>query len=916
MGNNEKQSQDTLITVDAFVTEASLSGEDFLSQSNSLSEITQPSPDNDMWEAIIGTIFDSKYRIEQKLGQGGMGVVYRANHIFIDRPVAIKLLRKEYLTDRTAIERFKLEARAAARIHHPNVTSILDFGVTNGNFYLVMEYLEGYSLRQQLKANGALSIKDTVKIAIQVCDALDAAHKSNIVHKDLKPDNIFINAKEAIEQVKVLDFGIAEILGKSSDIKQNSQLFAGTPHYMSPEQCQNDPVSPATDIYSLGVILFEMLTGQLPFTDNSAIKIVLKHLTSPPPKLTDIIATIPEDFDAIVAKALSKNPEKRYQTSSQLLEDLQKAEKAYDGDLANLQEVITNEPSIICSNPKCGQAGKAGNKRCPRCQALAIGTLLRHRYLIEKMVGKGGFGTTYLVKDLDCFDEHRILKELTLNIKNEDSSELKDMAERLFKREAQVLLNLYHSGIPRLYAYFSEDNFSYLVQDFIPGQTLSEDLKKRKAPISEQEALFILTSLADILDYLHSHNPPVIHRDIKPHNLMRHKDGRIMLIDFGAVCQAVANPQVNHTVIGSLGYAPPEQFLGQTTPQSDLYAIGASVIYLLTGIPPRLLLSNCLTKLDIELEGKIKPELLLLLKDLVNLELIDRVPNTSELKKRLYSITNPSPSIMINPIITNNSNNITSNNIDSNLTSELIAPSLVPTSTPTSRPSLSEAFAKISSTVPKPDFNTPTNQSDIVPKQSFNTPLNQSAITSRINTPTSIKNTLQSIPNQKPMSTHQQVIQPLMTPEKTPYESIKASIKTPSPSLSQLLTNKVQTPISQQSNTAPKGTAIDFQAVAHFSYEVESMIRLIDFGTYFAILGVADDASNQQIIDAYRDLLDKFNPNKYLYLATYNPNLQSDLNKISTQLNEAFETLMDQNKRNLYKRSFRTTTFEQIKPPR
>lgn len=963
MGNNEKKSEDTLIIVDASVTESSLSGNDFISQSNSLVETTKSNPESDMWEPVIGTIFDSKYKIEEKLGEGGMGVVYRANHIFIDRPVAIKFLRKEYLTDSAAIERFKLEARAAARIHHPNVTAILDFGVTDGNFYLVMEYLEGYSLRQQLKTNGALTLKDTIKIMAQVCDALDAAHKSNIVHKDLKPDNIFLHTKEGIEQVKVLDFGIAEILGKSSDIDENPNAFAGTPHYMSPEQCQNDPVSPATDIYSLGIILFEMLTGQLPFNDNSAVKIVLKHLSSPPPKLSDISNTIPEEFEAIVAKALSKNAEKRYQSATLLLEDLQKAEKSSDVVLDTVQEVNSGQPSIVCSNPKCGQLGKTGNKRCPRCQALAVGSLLRHRYLIEKMVGKGGFGTTYLVKDLDCFDEHRILKELTLNIKDEDPTELKDMAERLFKREAQVLLNLHHSGIPRLYAYFAEESFSYLVQDFIPGQTLSEDLKKRKATVSEQEAISILNSLADILDYLHGHNPPVIHRDIKPHNLMRHEDGRIMLIDFGAVCQAVANPQVNHTVIGSLGYAPPEQFLGQTTPQSDLYAVGASIIYLLTGIPPRLLLSNSLTKLEMELDGKIKPELLLLLKDLVNPELKKRLPTTSDLKNRLQAISNPSANVTVNPLTINSSSNITNSPappLAASLTvaKEPIAPTVQPpplTSGGHHRPSLSEAFAKITGTLPnlstptsQPTTTTgkptpssvnkeqppllsthlvsqpnqpPTNSSAPSLARSFSNPLplgQQPLIKANTPSPSSpISNTSNPISNSLPTSSqkpigYQQVIQPTITPEKP------STAKPATPSLGQVLTNKPQmsqpqpTPVTKE---APKQPGIDFQAVAHFSYEVESMLRLIDYGTYFAILGVTADASTQQIMDAYRELSEKFHPTKYLHLSNYNPNLQNDLTKISARLYEAFETLMDQTKRNLYKRSFRTGTFDQLKPP-
>lgn len=919
MGSDRQKAEETLVIIDASLTQAS-SPEEFLletenSDSSTSNATTQFNKDKESWEPIIGTEFDGKYKIEEKIGEGGMGLVYRANHIFIDRPVAIKFLRQEYLTDTAAIERFKLEARAAARIQHPNVTTILDFGISGGTFYLVMEYLEGFSLRKQLKTNGALSLKDTIRIMLQVCDALDAAHKSNIIHKDLKPDNIFIHIKDGIEQVKVLDFGIAEIVGRVVS-EEDQSLLAGTPHYMSPEQYQNDPVSPATDIYSLGVILFEMLTGQLPFDELSPVSLALKHLSSPPPKLTSIDSSIPIEFEEIVNKALAKQPERRYQTAIELAEDLQKSEKITTQ--FSVAQVVASDPGAICSNPKCGQSGLVGNRRCPNCQALAIGSLLRHRYLIDKMVGKGGFGTTYLVKDLDCFEEQRILKELTLSLKDEDPMDLKDMAERLFRREAQVLLNLYHSGIPRLYAYFAEESFSYLVQDFIPGQTLSEEFKRRKSPLSEEEVMPILTALADILDYLHSHTPPVIHRDIKPHNLMRHQDGRIMLIDFGAVCQAAASPNANHTVIGSLGYAPPEQFLGQTTIQSDLYAVGASVVYLLTGVPPRLLLSSSTTdKLDKELMGKISPQLLELLKDLVNPQVEARLPNTLTLKKRLTSFNNNSNAVVVNK----NSVETVSVNINDSKAQSIINNTSQSTATP-QRPSLSGAFAKITSGLPSssnqsnPSSNTPSaktvSSTSTTSPSLLNSPSSAETIkiteeqpVARPNinsttkpTPSSTPSLFQAltpkplpaIPSQQP-SSFQQVSKPLSSSQPLSSPSVPQQVKVES----------VNTP------------AIDFQAAAQLCYEVESMLRTIDYGTHFAVLGISSDATSEQVITAYRELANKFNPSKYLHLSSYNPSLQADLKKIFARLKEAFETLIDPNKRSQYNRMFRTGTFEKLK---
>ncbi|MBN8724621.1 MAG: protein kinase [Acidobacteria bacterium] len=921
MGNDRQKAEETLVIIDASLTQASSPEEFLLETENSDSSTSNATTqfNKESWEPIIGTEFDGKYKIEEKIGEGGMGLVYRANHIFIDRPVAIKFLRQEYLTDTAAIERFKLEARAAARIQHPNVTTILDFGISGGTFYLVMEYLEGFSLRKQLKTNGALSLKDTIRIMLQVCDALDAAHKSNIIHKDLKPDNIYIHIKDGIEQVKVLDFGIAEIVGRV--VNEADQTFlAGTPHYMSPEQYQNDPVSPATDIYSLGVILFEMLTGQLPFDEFSPVSLALRHLSSPPPKLTSIDSSIPIEFEEIVNKALAKQPERRYQTALELAEDLQKSEKITTQ--FSVAQIVTSESSAICSNPKCGQSGLVGNRRCPTCQALAVGSLLRHRYLIDKMVGKGGFGTTYLVKDLDCFEEQRILKELTLSLKDEDPMDLKDMAERLFRREAQVLLNLYHSGIPRLYAYFAEENFSYLVQDFIPGQTLSEEFKKRKSPLSEEEVMPILASLADILDYLHSHTPPVIHRDIKPHNLMRHQDGRIMLIDFGAVCQAAASPNANHTVIGSLGYAPPEQFLGQTTIQSDLYAVGASVIYLLTGVPPRLLLSNSNTdKLDKELMGKISPQLLALLKELVTTQVEARLPNTLTLKKRLASLNNTNTDVSIN-----NKNqvetvlvNINDSKAQSVINNTLQSPA-------PQRPSLSGAFAKITSGLPStPSSNNPSYPSSNTPSAktvSSNSTTFPSSLSSPSSVPTikiteeqsvarpNINSTTKPTPSSTPSLF--QALTPKPLPAIVPQQPSSSFQQVSKPlSSSQSLSSPS---VPQQAKVEPANTpVIDFQAAAQLCYEVESMLRTIDYGTHFAVLGISSDATSEQVIAAYRELANKFNPSKYLHLSSYNPSLQTDLKKIFSRLKEAFETLIDPNKRSQYNRIFRTGTFEKLK---
>lgn len=294
-----------------------------------------------------------------------------------------------------------------------------------------------------------------------------------------------------------------------------------------------------------------------------------------------------------------------------------------------------------CPNPRCTAPQLSSAGRCANCGVLFIGTLVRHRYEIEKMVGKGGFGITYLVSDTDCFNEHRILKELSPKNNNSDEEDISITAERLFKREAQVLLTLQHPGIPKLYAYFIDQDFSYLVQDFIPGQTLAEELEKQKRLFNEKEACGILLEIADILDYLHMRTPPIVHRDIKPQNIMRHANGLLQLIDFGAVCQAATGAMyTSQTLIGSPGYAPPEQIFGHPVPQSDLYAAGATILRLISGIHPSQLFNNRTQQLEWQSRVKVSADFGAILADLLVRDVSKRMATAAELKSRVAALVN------------------------------------------------------------------------------------------------------------------------------------------------------------------------------------------------------------------------------------------------------------------------------------
>ena len=270
-------------------------------------------------DPLLGRTLDEKYRLDERLGTGGMGTVYRATHLLIDRPVAIKVLNSRYVEDEAAQVRFRREARAAGRLQHANAVTVTDFGSTSdGLVYIVMELLEGYTLRDVLAREAPLDVARAVSIMLQISSAVAAAHDAGIIHRDLKPANIFIvQRKDAPPFVKVLDFGIAKLAAEALDDDDDPQTLTqvgamiGTPRYMSPEQCDGRHLTPAADVYSLGIILYEMLTGTTPFNGTSPLAIAIKHSSHVPRSPREFVATIPVALEEIVLHTLEKKPEER-----------------------------------------------------------------------------------------------------------------------------------------------------------------------------------------------------------------------------------------------------------------------------------------------------------------------------------------------------------------------------------------------------------------------------------------------------------------------------------------------------------------------------------------------------------------------------------------------------------------------------
>ena len=329
---------------------------------------------------LDGSLLADRYEIIKKVGNGGMATVYKAKDTLLNRFVAVKILRDEFTTDQEFIKRFEAEAQAAASITHPNIVSVYDVGNQENLYYIVMELIQGKTLKEIiLEEGGPLPWKWSVNIAIQIASALEVAHKNSVIHRDIKPHNIIITEDGV---AKVTDFGIAKAVSNSTITAFGSTI--GSVHYFSPEHARGGITDAKSDLYSLGVVMYEMLTGRLPFDADTPVSVALKHMQEEPEEPADINEKIPEAVNDIIMKALRKDTNLRYQNATAMLRDLNMALKDPDGDFVDnttandIDNFATQRISTIYDEDDLNQTPRSG-KRSKKSENKLVAWIKEHK---------------------------------------------------------------------------------------------------------------------------------------------------------------------------------------------------------------------------------------------------------------------------------------------------------------------------------------------------------------------------------------------------------------------------------------------------------------------------------------------------------------------------------------------------------
>ena len=315
---------------------------------------------------MVGEVIDERYELEELVDHGGMSSVYRGHDRLLERTVALKVLHAHFGDDAEYVERFRREARAVAQLSHPHIVTVIDRGSSDGHQFIVFEYVDGENLKQLVERTGPMPVDRVLELGIQIADALAFAHAHELVHRDVKPQNVLI---DKTGDAKVTDFGIARSLDVERGVTQTGTVL-GTSNYLSPEQAAGEPVTPATDVYSLGVVLYELLTGEVPFHGDNLVAVAMKHVTERPPNLLDQRADIPPRVAQAVERALEKDPAQRFPSMDAFANELRRCRDELGGSETE-RTLIRGTPVVAAPRPVRKARARRHRGHLPTLLALA-----------------------------------------------------------------------------------------------------------------------------------------------------------------------------------------------------------------------------------------------------------------------------------------------------------------------------------------------------------------------------------------------------------------------------------------------------------------------------------------------------------------------------------------------------------------
>jgi serine/threonine protein kinase len=469
------------------------------------------------------------YRLLERIGAGGMGVVYKAEDTRLGRIVALKFLSSDLPHEGAARRRFLIEAKAAARLDHPNICTVYEVSESpSGDLYIAMAYYEGETLDARI-ARDRVPAGEAIEIVRQLAHGLAAAHAAGIVHRDIKPANVILTSSGT---AKILDFGLAKLTDASMTASRSG---AGTAAYMAPEQIRGGEVTAATDIWGLGVLTFELLTGRRPFDGDSMQTLFYAILNDSPPLMRDLAPGAPAELEGVVQKMLMKRPEQRHGTMAELLEELAPPEEA---------------------------TAKHFDIEGP--ERFTPGAIVGGRYRIVSLLGEGGMGAVYSADDL------KLGQKVALKYIPRDLADDAVAYERICK-EVRVGRQLSHPNICRIFDIAEAGGHRFIAMEYIDGEDLAS-LLRRIGRLPPDKAAAVVRDIAAGLAAAHDRG--IVHRDLKPANVMIDGEGRARITDFG-LAAAMGDPAASLELAGTPAYMAPEQIAGgEATPRSDIYALG------------------------------------------------------------------------------------------------------------------------------------------------------------------------------------------------------------------------------------------------------------------------------------------------------------------------------------------------------